>query len=119
MDVAGVELPSPLLAEGHWIDCGINALVEQGKKKGTLLHQSPYLPTSKARANEGVFAAEEPSHTPRIICFSVRPIIRCPQTPLSSKQALRDFSGSLKERTEEPLGNLNKVYRAHFAWPTF
>ena len=38
--------------------------------------------------------------------------------PLSSKQALRDSSGSLKERTEEPLGNLNKVYRAHFAWPT-
>ena len=37
---------------------------------------------------------------------------------LSSKQALRDSSGSLKERTEEPLGNLNMVYRAHFAWPT-
>ena len=40
------------------------------------------------------------------------------QLPLSSKQALRDSSGSLKERTEEPLGSLNKVYRAHFAWPT-
>ena len=40
------------------------------------------------------------------------------QLPLSSKQALRDYSGSLKERTEEPLGSLNKVYRAHFAWPT-
>ena len=38
--------------------------------------------------------------------------------PLSSKQALRNSSGSLKERTEEPLGNLNKVYRAQFAWPT-
>ena len=37
---------------------------------------------------------------------------------MSSKQALRDSSGSLKERTEEPLGNLNKVYCAHFAWPT-
>ena len=34
------------------------------------------------------------------------------------QQALRDSSGSLKERTEEPLGSLNKVYRAHFAWPT-
>ena len=32
------------------------------------------------------------------------------QLPLSSKQALRDSSGSLKERTEEPLGSLNKVY---------
>ena len=40
------------------------------------------------------------------------------QLPLSSKQALRDSSGSLKERTKEPLGSLNKVYRAHFAWPT-
>ena len=37
---------------------------------------------------------------------------------LKHKQALRDSSGCLKERTEEPLGNLNKVYRAHFAWPT-
>ena len=37
---------------------------------------------------------------------------------VGSKQALRDSSGSLKERMEEPLGNLNKVYRAHFAWPT-
>ena len=36
-----------------------------------LLHQSPYLPTCKAKANEEVFAAEEPSHTPRIIRFSV------------------------------------------------
>ena len=40
------------------------------------------------------------------------------QLPLSSKQALRDSSGSLKERTKEPLGSLNKVYRAQFAWPT-
>ena len=50
------------------------------EKNGMLLHQSPYLPTCKAKANEGVFAAEEPSHTPRIIRFSVLPIIHCPQT---------------------------------------
>ena len=37
---------------------------------------------------------------------------------LSSKQALKDSSGSLKEHTKEPLGNLNKVYHAHVAWPT-
>ena len=36
----------------------------------------------------------------------------------ATKQALRDSSGSLKERTGEPLGNLNKFYRANFAWPT-
>ena len=89
-----------------------------------LLHQSPYLPTFKAKANEGAFAAEEPSHTPRIIRFSIVTYNTLSantlknQLPLSSKQALRDSSGSLKERTEEPLGSLNKVYRAHFAWPT-
>ena len=36
-----------------------------------LLHQSPYLPTCKTKANERAFAAEEPSHTPGIIPFSV------------------------------------------------
>ena len=71
MDVDGVELPSPLLAEVQLIDCGIAPLFSRARKKGTLLHQSPYLPTCKAKANEGVFAAEEPSHTPRIIRFSV------------------------------------------------
>ena len=40
------------------------------------------------------------------------------QLALSSKQVLRDSSSSLKERTKEPLGSLNNVYRAHFAWPT-
>ena len=30
------------------------------------MHQSAYLPTCKAKANEGMFAAEEPSHTARI-----------------------------------------------------
>ena len=40
------------------------------------------------------------------------------QLPLSSRQALRDSSGYLKERTEEPLGSLNKVYRAHYAGPS-
>ena len=33
MDVDGVQLPSPLLAEAQLIDCGISALVKQGKKK--------------------------------------------------------------------------------------
>ena len=36
-----------------------------------LLHQSPYLPTCKTKANEEAFAAEELSHTPGIIPFSV------------------------------------------------
>ena len=50
----------------------VNCLCDQRRclagqeKNGMLLHQSPYLPTCKAKANEGVFAAEEPSHTLRI-----------------------------------------------------
>ena len=96
--------------------CDLRPCLAGHKKR--LLHQSPYLPTCKAKANEEAFAAEEPSHTPRTIRFSVSANTLKNQLPLSSKQGLKDSSGSLKERTEEPLGSLNKVYRAHFAWPT-
>ena len=41
------------------------------EKNSMLLHQSPYLPICKRKANDWVFAAGEPSHTPRIIRFSV------------------------------------------------
>ena len=51
--------------------CDMRPCLAGQEKNGMLLHQSPYLPTCKAKANEGVFAAEEPSHTPRIIRFSV------------------------------------------------
>ena len=37
---------------------GSAPLFSRARKKGTLLHQSPYLPTCKAKANGGVFAAE-------------------------------------------------------------
>ena len=50
-------------------------------------------------------------------------LLRWPYSTLSTsapiKQAsLRNSTNSLIERGVEPLGNLNKVYRAHFAWPT-
>ena len=50
-------------------------------------------------------------------------LLRWPYNTLSTnapiKQAsLRNSGRSLIERWVEPLGNLNKVYRAHFAWPT-
>ena len=51
--------------------CDLRPCIAGQEKNGMLLHQSPYLPTCKAKANEGVFAAEEPGHTPRIIRFSV------------------------------------------------
>ena len=49
--------------------------------------------------------------------------VRWPYNTLSTnapiKQAsLRNSTCSLIERGVEPLGNPNKVYRAHFAWPT-
>ena len=50
-------------ASGPWA-------IGSGYRFSMLLHQSPYLPTCKAKANEGAFAAEEPSHSPRIIRFS-------------------------------------------------
>ena len=50
--------------------CVICAPCLAGHKK-MLLHHSPYLPTCKTKANERAFAAEEPSHTPGIIPFSV------------------------------------------------
>ena len=69
MDVDGVELPTPLLAEAQFVVCVISAEYF-GTAQGTApVH--PDLPTCKAKANEGMFAAEEPSHTPRIIRFSV------------------------------------------------
>ena len=51
--------------------CDLRPCLAGHEKNGMLLHQSPYLPTCKAKANEGLSAAEEPSHTPRIIRFSV------------------------------------------------
>ena len=51
--------------------CDLRPCLAGHEKNGMLLHRSPYLPTCKAKTNEGVFAAEEPSHTPRIIRFSV------------------------------------------------
>ena len=50
--------------------CDLRPCLAGHEKNGMLLHQSPYLPTCKAKANEGAFAAEEPSHSPRIIRFS-------------------------------------------------
>ena len=70
MDVDGVEVLSPLLAEAQLIDVCVISAVYFSTTQGTApVH--PTLPTCKAKANEGVFAAEEPSHTPRIIRFSV------------------------------------------------
>ena len=51
--------------------CDLRPCLAGHEKNGMLLHQSPYLPTCKANANEEASAAEEPSHTPRIIRFSV------------------------------------------------
>ena len=39
--------------------CDLRPCLAGHEKSGMLLHQSAYLPTCKAKANEGVFAAEE------------------------------------------------------------
>ena len=51
--------------------CDLRPCLAGHEKIGMLLHGSPYLPTCKTKANERAFAAEEPSHTPGIIPFSV------------------------------------------------
>ena len=83
----------------------------------------PTCPPVKQRQMRGVCGGGTKPHSPYYTVLSVTYNTLSANTltnqlPLSSKQALRDSSGSLKERTEEPLGSLNKVYRAHFAWPT-
>ena len=50
-------------------------------------------------------------------------LLRWPYNTLSTnapinEASLRNATRSVRERGVEPLGNLNKVYRAHFAWPT-
>ena len=50
-------------------------------------------------------------------------LVRWPYNTLSTNAPIKQASlgsstRSLIECGVEPLGNLNKVYRAHFAWPT-
>ena len=65
------EVGLPALPQAERGVCDLRPCLAGHEKNGMLLHQSPYLPTCKAKANERAFAAEEPSHTPRIIRFSV------------------------------------------------
>ena len=66
-DVDEVGLPALPQAERSYLF--LRPCLAGHKKR--LLHQSPYLPTCKTKANERALAAEEPSHTPGIIPFSV------------------------------------------------
>ena len=68
-DVDEVGLPALPQADRVFCLCDLRPCLAGHKKM--LLHQSPYLPTCKTKANERAFAAEEPSHTPGIIPFSV------------------------------------------------
>ena len=70
-EIAALDLQgaaSPMEVEGELPDMNAEEMAKEGFY---LVNQSPYLPTCKAKANEEAFAAEEPSHTPRIIRFSV------------------------------------------------
>ena len=85
------------------------------------LHQSPLPPhlKSKGVCRSVCSGGTETDST----CYT---LLNPPYNTLSAvstnapiKQAsLRSSTRFLIERGVEPLGNLNKVYRAHFAWPT-
>ena len=75
---------SPFLAEAHVFVGSVPFLAGLGSAPITL-----YLSHLRAKADAGRFAAEEPNQPRRIIRVSGWKIIRCPQTVLSSKQALR------------------------------
>ena len=57
-------------AEAELFVFDLPLFLAEGRKTLLLLHQSPYLPTCKAKADEEAFQAEEPSHAPRVIRFS-------------------------------------------------
>ena len=82
------------------------------------LHQSP-LP-SHLKSKGGCRSACSGGTKPDSTCYT---LLSLPYNTLSTnapiKQArLRSSTRSLIECGVELLGNLNKVYRAHFAWPT-
>ena len=67
-DVERVGLPYSSLLSGSELCVNCVPFV-LGPHDELLHHFTVNLPTCKAKANEGVFAAEEPSHSPRIIRF--------------------------------------------------
>ena len=82
------------------------------------LHQSP-LP-SHLRSQGGCRSVCSGGTKTDSTCYT---LLSLPYDTLSTnapiKQAsLRSSTRSLIERGVEPLGNLKKVYRAHFTWPT-
>ena len=99
VDIDGVELPSPFLAEAQSFDCVISALyfsTAQGTAPITL-----YLSHLYNRGQWTGFKTEEPRHTPRIIRFLVCPIIHFSSTQLQASK-LKDFARSLMERRAKP-----------------
>ena len=72
------------LAEAHVIVGSAPVLAGPGSAPISL-----YLSHPRAKADAGRFVAEEPNQPCRIIRVSVWKRIHCPQTVLSSKQALR------------------------------
>ena len=103
-----------------WLSCSllfvIRAAYFSAAKVG--LHQSP-LP-SHLKNKGGCRSVCSGGTKTDSTCYT---LLSLPYNTLSTnapiKQAsLRSSTRSFIEHRVEPLGNLNKVYRAHFAWPT-
>ena len=103
-----------------WLSCSLLFLISAALFSAAQvgLHQSP-LP-SDLKSKGGCRSVCSGGTKTESRCYT---LVSLPYNTLSTnapiKQArLRSSTRSLIERGVEPLGNLNKVYRAHFAWPT-
>ena len=112
-----VGLHSPLLVELQLFVffCDPRSIVWRCQSE---LHQSP-LP-SHLKSKGGCRSVRSGGTKTDSTCYT---LLSLPYNTLSTnapmKQAsLRSSTSSLIERKVEPLGNPNKVYRAHFAWHT-
>ena len=103
-----------------WLSCSLLFVIRAAwlSTADVGLHQSP-LP-SHLKSKGGCRSVCSGGTKTDSTCYT---LLSLPYKTLSTntpiKQArLRSSTRSLIERGVEPLGNLNKVYCAHFAWPT-
>ena len=103
-----------------WLSCSLLFMIRAAEFSAAQvgLHQSP-LP-SHLKSKGGCRSVCSAGTTTDSTCYT---LLSLPYNTLSTiapiKQAsLRRSTRSLIERGVEALGNLNKVYHAHFAWST-
>ena len=109
-----VVLHSPLLVELQFVVCDLRSIVWRCHS-GTALITLTFPPEEQRRMKERLQRRNQDSLH---VLYAPQSAHNTLSTNAPVKQAsLRSSPRSLIERGVDPLGNLNKVYRAHFAWP--